>query len=283
VSAEPCLSSPGTSGPSEGLSEVRLQNIVAKLAAEAPDVVLLQEVALGPLPDLLRDALTGIGLGYFVFSGDPSSAEKRYGNVIASRWPVALTPVGWASGAPWPQLLASATVESPFGAVDFFAAHIPNGSANGWRKIYTFEALAGGLGGAPERPRVVGGDFNEPKYVRATGEIVPFGGVEKPNQPVRWDGTRCHPKCKNTHPRARWRDGVLSVLNTDAKHGLRHAWLDRHGYVEMTTFSTRKSARFFDHILVSKHFAIIDAGYHLDWNISTLSDHAAAWARVELR
>jgi hypothetical protein len=41
--------------------------------------------------------------------------------------------------------------------------------------------------------------------------------------------------------------------------------------------------RFFDRILVSPHFEVVDAGFHHQWRESNLSDHSAAWADVRLR
>jgi endonuclease/exonuclease/phosphatase family metal-dependent hydrolase len=168
--------------------------------------------------------------------------------------------------------------------MDIFVAHIPNGSGNGWRKIETFEALALGLGRAPARPRILGGDFNEPKHVLPHGEIIPFGGIQRADGRFHWEGERFHSKSRDKHSRARWRNGVLGVLGPDAEHSLRHVWIDRYGYLEVVTHMTRAlNERFFDHLLVSNHFAVIDAGYHDDgWRTHGPSDHSAAWARIEL-
>ena len=151
-----------------------------------------------------------------------------------------------------------------------------------WKKIDTFEALAEGLGACSGRPKILAGDFNEPMDVLSTGAIVPFGGSGKPGQEIRWDGERYHRKSGDTHPRVRWRDGVLSVLGTNAPHGLRHAYLDRHGFKTAVTHVIRGKERFFDHILVSEDFTIVDAGYYTSWRMPGLSDHAGAWARLKM-
>ena len=142
---------------------------------------------------------------------------------VASKWPVQLTPVGWAPGVSWPQLLASAILASPGGEVEVFVAH--------------------------------------------------------------WEGERFHSKSRDKHLRARWRNGVLSILDPNAAHGLRHVWFDRYGYSDVTTHMTKGlNERFFDHLLVSNHFTVIDAGYHHDgWRTHGPSDHSAAWAKIELR
>lgn len=268
-----------------GARDERLGTILRLLRQAEPDLLLLQEVGLGSLPSRLREGLSAAGLPHFAYTGNPGSNVKRYGCVVASKWPVHLTPVGWASGVPWPQLLASAILTTPWGEIDIFVAHIPNGSGNGWRKIETFEALTSGLGGAPARPRILGGDFNEPKRLLPNGEIIPFGGVQNADGTFHWEGERFHSKSCDKHPRARWRNGVLSILGPNASHGLRHVWLDRYGYSEVVTHMTRAlSKRFFDHLLVSNHFTVIDAGYyHEGWRSLGPSDHSAAWAELELR
>ena len=269
-----------------GAGNDRLARIISLLQKVDPDLVLLQEVGHpGSLPSRLQEGLGNASLPYFAYSGEAGSNEKRYGCVVASKWPVKRIPTGWAPGVRWPQLLASVVLVTPWGEWDIFVAHIPNGSGNGWHKIATFESLALGLGGSATRPRILGGDFNEPKRVLSSGEIVPFGGIQNADGTFHWEGERFHPKSGDEHPRMRWRNGVLSILGQDVLHGLRHVWFDRHGYSEVTTHVTKNlSGRFFDHLLVSEHFVVVDAGYHdAGWRTDGPSDHSAAWARVELQ
>jgi len=193
-------------------------------------------------------------------------------------------PSEWAPNAPWPQLLALATLTSPFWEIDVVSANIPNGSGKGRHKIETIEALAKGLGGGPSRPRIIGGDFNEPSAVPPDGRVIPFGGLEDDRGAVQREGDRFHRSSGDTNPRARWRDGVMSVLAPDAHHGLRHVWFDRYGYTEVTTHERRSNKRFFDHLLVSSHFEVRDAGYHDEgWRTNGPSYHSAAWAQIVVR
>ena len=104
-----------------------------------------------------------------------SLKRKRYQCVIASRWPVTADGNRWRRCAPYPELLARATVSVPGEQdIDVFTVHIPNGSGNGWRKIDTFNVLSAALLRGIDSPRILTGDFNEPKRFRQSGQIVPM-------------------------------------------------------------------------------------------------------------
>lgn len=261
-----------------GIGEKRLGRILAAVREQDVDLLLLQEVtAERDLRDRIREQLEGIGLRGFFFSGE-TTGQKKYGNVIASQWPVEPQTRGWAPRAPWEPLLARATVHMEPVVVDVISAHIPNGSDHGWKKIETFEALAYALQNAPDQPRILGGDFNEPREVMPSGHMITFG------QSVHADGTISSSgmKTKNgeAHPRYRWDHAVRSVLAGPSSHGLRHVFHDRHGWSAPTTHVIRGADRFFDHLLVSHHFSVVDAGYLHEWRERGLSDHSAAWARL---
>ncbi len=55
------------------------------------------------------------------------------------------------------------------GDIDVFTAHIPNGSKYRRKKIDTFHALAAELRRASDSPRILTGDFNEPKLFLRSG------------------------------------------------------------------------------------------------------------------
>ena len=102
---------------------------------------------------------------------------KKCQCLVASRWEVTPDDIGWRRCAPYPELLGRATVSAPDeGDIDVFTAHIPNGSDHGWKKIDTFHVLSAALRGASDKPRILTGDFNEPKLFLRSGQIVPFGG-----------------------------------------------------------------------------------------------------------
>ncbi len=93
---------------------------------------LLQEVGLRS-EQRLRDLLAARGLRGWHHSGDAACEQKRYGNAIVSHGEV--VGYAWASdpGPRWPQLLARAVLRLDGSAFDVIVAHMPNGSANGWR------------------------------------------------------------------------------------------------------------------------------------------------------
>lgn len=95
--------------------------------------------------DVLRAGLVAVGLTEVLFACRnevplAEDREKRYGNIVASRW--SLTPVA-VTQARWPQLLVITDVASDLGPIRAMNAHIPNES------------------GSPV-PVILAGDFNEP-------------------------------------------------------------------------------------------------------------------------
>ena len=55
---------------------------------------------------------------------------------------------------------------------------------------------------------------------------------------------------------------------------------ESHGPIAVWTHVTRRGQRFFDHILASSHFAIVESEYIHDGRESGLSDHSAASVRL---
>ena len=261
-----------------GMSTRRTAQFLQALARMRADVVLLQEVAArGGLWARLEHGLQSIGLPFAAFTARRPPAEKCYGTAIASRFPVALDRGRWAPGAPWPHLLLRATVRLPrLGSVEVLGAHMPHGRGNGWRKVETFEALARYLEAASRVPRVLGGDFNEPRSLGDDGRLVSFGQRQVG---AGWSREGMWTRLGETFHRARWDQAVVSVL--DGPH-LRHAWMDRHGRELVATHHTRTSERSFDHLLVSPHFEVLDAGYEHAWRRQGLSDHSGVWADLRL-
>lgn len=257
-----------------GIGARRRPKVLDIIREVGPDVVLLQEVhAAKGLPAYLADGLHDVGLNHAVWGpADP----KKYGNMILSRWSVERMP-RW-NAVPWPQSVLRCRVEHPEQDFEAVSVHIPNGSANGWLKIETFEALAAGLSGL-ECPFVVGGDFNEPRTVLDDGTTIPF------TMKQRADGTwHAEGSLKRNHgrfPRARWVAGVRSVLGKNAVAGIRHAAREVHGVGTVwTTHETRTSARFFDHLLASPGWSFEDAWLVEGSRGRGVSDHCAVVSQV---
>lgn len=258
------------------------------ILALQPDVVLLQEVRHATAPTLVA-ALRDLECIHVYYSGSASDERKRYGNIIASRWPVSPARRDWAAGMPWPQLASRATVRAPSGDIDTINVHIPNGSGNGWRKVESLEALASALESSDDGPRVLAGDFNEPQAILRNGDVVTFG------QRIAADGSVRLGRLGSSGARAewftdkngqednlqRWDAAVRRIFDTAARHGLRHVNELGDGRPPPTTHIVRGRPRFFDHLFLSRHFRTKDYRY-LDSVRENLkySDHSALYADV---
>lgn len=263
-----------------GCSPRRLAAITDAIAFAFPDVVLLQEVAMTKgFVDRVRAAMAAVGLTGFNYAGGSASSGKRYGSAIATRWAFEPLDAAWAAGAPWPQLLAGGTVKAMGCQVEVISVHVPNGSSNGWKKVETFEALADHLSRHRSGSRVVGGDFNEPRWFEREGRAISFGArIDKVGG---WSVEGQLMRKGERHPRRRWNDAVDSVLGSGADLGLRHAYLATHQERFEETHRTRTQPRFFDHLLVSKDMEVLASGFHHAWRTDLgLSDHSAAWAEL---
>ena len=250
----------------------RPSDLIAKIKSVRPDIVTLQEVKRS-LADDWADHLEEVGLVHHYRSGN-SALALSHQCFIASRGKVTPGEIVRPREPPYPESLGRATVSVPGeGDIDVFTAHIPNGSGNGWRKIDTFHVLAVELRRANDSPRILTGDFNEPKRFDDSGQIVTFGR----RRTGRW---RDH--FGDERPRSEWTDGVLSVLDGESEHGLRDAYRDRNGFQASDLVTWGK--RCFDHTFVSTHLEVRECDYYHDWREQEkLSDHSPMWAELRLR
>ena len=258
----------------------RLPEVVGAIEALKPDLITLQEVKSG-LADKMAKCLAELGLEHSFDSGKdaPENPEflikfkKVYQCLIASRWPV--SPVGdkWRKGAPFPEILGRAMIETPGGEINLFTVHIPNGSGNGWLKIDTFNFLLAALRKGNDSPRILTGDFNEPQEFRSSGQIVTWGedigknGV--PNLREKWK---------------EWDHPVRSVLAGASRHGLRDAYRDLHGFAQtpITYVAAGGNSKCYDHTFVSRHFDLKACGYcHQYRKELKVSDHSPMWTDLE--
>ena len=205
--------------------------------------------------------------------------------MIASRWPLIAPLEGdaWRCSAPYPEVLGRVTVKAPAGDIDVFTAHIPHGSGHKWQKIDTLETLALALRRGGDSPRILTGDFNEPKQFLSSGQFLTFA-----EKKVSAGGVMSAPQGQvHGGPRADWSEGVRSVLADTSRHGLRDAYRDRHGFAVATPVTHRVTRgdgrRCFDHTFVSRHFEVVDCGYHHEWRRQKWSDHSAMWTKLRLR
>ena len=100
----------------------------------APDVVTLQEVKFKH-KDAFRERLARMGLKQVYYSGRPDAVRMRYGNIIASRWPLDAVELRYPpKQLPWPQALAQVSVTVDGRSIVVITAHMPNGSTAAGRR-----------------------------------------------------------------------------------------------------------------------------------------------------
>ena len=126
--------------------------------------------------DAFRERLAKMGLKEVYYSGRLDAVRIRYGNIIASRWPLDAVELRYPpKQLPWPQGFAQVLVTVDGRSIVVITAHMPNGATYGWQKIDTFLMLKNLVEGAKDRPCIVTGDFNEPQFEMQDSHIVTWG------------------------------------------------------------------------------------------------------------
>ena len=128
-------------GKIDGPRAARLSAQVQAIAGERPDVVALQEVTRASDPQW-RVALPQLGLPHVMSTTCLLAPDRRYANLLASRWP--LLPLSFRpdSDNDFPEKLLTARVQPPSAAaVDVHVFHAPTGVGAGWGKVRALEAL----------------------------------------------------------------------------------------------------------------------------------------------
>ena len=256
---------------------------VAKLEAQlhvlerlAPDLLTLQEITartVGPFTEgLVAGGLTWV-ISSFEAALEPTlrTGPRRYGQIVASRWPV--LPLDNRFEVPWPERITSAVVDTPFGEIEIHTTHVPPGASNGWIKVETLEGLVRGMAVSSPRRRILTGDFNAPQAEMDDGTVYTWAHRERPVgvYSLRRDrGQRWHEaELAVVRGLADWDLGdVFRLLNGPGASGF--TWYTNHG---------RKRGRRFDHIYASAALQPRSFKIHDDVRRSGLSDHAAIEAR----
>lgn len=267
---------------SGGVRPERRGAIVSALR-DSLDVIVLQEVAWkGDLRKDLLKRLSERGWHGVVDCGVGHSKPMRYGNLIASRFPIEKDTTAWAPDVPFRQSLLRAVIQHPKSEFVVIGAHIPNGSKYGWQKIKTLEVLAESLKATVQtRPTLLAGDFNEPRDVLSDGTIIPFGMRKVASG--HWSSEGMRTIRGEKHPRRRWADAVRSILGRDSAVRLERAARVTGGSAEWhVTHQVGKQERSFDHILVSPHWTVLETGFDDDVRRERTSDHSLVWAEVQL-
>ena len=248
-----------------------LERQVAAVTSRRPDLVALQEVRIESL-DAWRTGLGAAGLVHLVDSATdlsvaaPAGAEyrRRYFNLIASRWSLERLP-GLAIAYPERYLACSIRVSAL--ELELHVAHIPPGASRGLIKVEMFEALYRRLATRSERPRILCGDFNTPRF-------------ESPDGTVGFWGLRHRPHME------RWDVAESSVILGLAEHDLRDVFRSLNGYsAQDASWIVKRRGehwrRRYDHIFAAESLRPVRCSYVHSWRETRLSDHSAIEADLE--
>ena len=246
----------------------RLGEQLESLRARNPDVIALQEVTTRTAARF-RERLSAIGLAHIVDStGLVAAHGRRYGNLIASRWPLHALPSS-EFPQPFPERIVSAVIASPRGGVEVHNAHIVPGVTNGWQKIEMFEAVFSRLARTTSTLRILCGDFNSPQLELLDGRVVTWGQKLDRSGVVRAPSARME----------RWDRGERSVLQGLAAFDLIDIFRRLHGFgaQEWSWYwrsGERRIGRRFDHVFASSALDAKACRYLHALREGGLSDHS---------
>ena len=242
-----------------------------------PDVVTLQEVTFKQ-EDAFRERLARMGLKEVYYSGRLDAERIRYGNIIASRWPLDAVELRYPpKQLPWPQALAQVSVTVDGRSIVVITAHMPNGATYGWQKIDTFLVLKDLVRRAKGRPCIVTGDFNEPQLEMQDGHVVTWGQEPDGRGGFAVEAGWTDPSGRTGTGRE-WDAAVRWIFE---KSGLRHAYWEAHGHGTMdVSHVCRGQKRWFDHMFVSDEFHVEKCDYLHQLRGEGCSDHSALCASL---
>ena len=230
---------------------------IAAVERREPDIVALQEVrasTVGPWKRSLAAAGLACALDSSRFSG-----SRRLFNLTASRWEMwELHPLG----APQPERVLSTVVDRAPGPIELHNAHIPPAPSNGLTKVETCEAVLAHLARPGERPRILCGDLNTPRYESPEGEVETFAS-NHPGLEERWDAAE------------------RSLLTGLREWGMSDVFRELNGYDRRDvswvfhTRARRRAAHRLDHVIASGELEPVACDYIHEWREAGLSDHSA--------
>ncbi|MFL5804039.1 MAG: endonuclease/exonuclease/phosphatase family protein, partial [Roseiflexaceae bacterium] len=172
----------------------------------------------------------------------------------------------------------SAMIDSPWGAIELHATHLPNGANHGWIKIETFEGIYARLACAADHPRILCGDLNTPQAELSSGEIVTWGQDMLPDGRIVLEGTWRDPAGREDTSE-RWDRGERNVLAGLAAYDLPDVYraIHKYGVQEFSWYwvgRDRQVGRRFDHVFASSSLGAKVCSYLHDFRERKLSDHA---------
>jgi endonuclease/exonuclease/phosphatase family metal-dependent hydrolase len=256
---------------------------VEALREQEPDVVALQEVFPSAIA-AYREHLARIGLRYladsFSWAADPAVfvRVRRYGNLIASRWPlVLLDPAPFV--LPWQERAVSVLLCTPWGAIEAHSVYLPMARPDSYR-AETLEGIYAGLAQASQRPRILCGDINGPQAELADGQIVTFAARRRRNGGFVLPANKEYARRCDTAERA--------ILKGLAAFDLPDVYRALHGYqAQDCSWYWRHNGRSggfrLDHMLASLTLNPVSCEYLHSLRRVGLSDHAPLAATFEPR
>ena len=235
-----------------------------------------------------RELFRKTELAHFAHSFPRCNADKltgcrRYGELIASRWP--LEQIASTSfGAPWAEKVLSVHLKSPHGLIELHSVHLPNGSSNGWTKIEMFEAIYKRLARNVEHHRILCGDFNSPIEEMADGQIRTCGQITLGSDGRYIIGEWWRDKQGRRFPEERWDMAERQVLQGLRRYDLSDVFRARHPYghegfngeKEFSYYINNRGKRIgrrFDHIFASHLLEVVECEYLQEF-VSNFADHA---------
>ncbi|BAI62286.1 conserved hypothetical protein [Methanocella paludicola SANAE] len=250
----------------------RIHDQVSAIRELSPDIIAFQEVTALTLSKYIEE-LSKIGFTHFIDSfqfvkySSRLKGPRRYGELVASRWPIMEFP-GFLK-VPWQEKVLSCLIESPEGTIELHTAHVPNGSTNDWIKIRTLEGIYKGLACQSHNHRILCGDFNTPQKELPDGKIITWGQYEKANG----DYALCKYWGK------RWDKGERNVLEGLAQFDLADVYRKLNGYVtrDFSWYTKRRGKRIgrrFDHVFASSSLKVKECRYLHELRRKGLSDHS---------
>ena len=250
------------------------------LLARNPDVIGLQEVTK-KTAQMWNEGLSQAGYSHILttFETSPTPEDlvgpRRYGLLIASRWPLKVLDQQGLE-MPWMERLLSVLVHSPGLDFEFHTSHIPPGASHDWLKIETFEGIYNYLAKHSEIHRILCGDFNSPKQELKDGRTVMWGQDLLGNGEI------------TNNDEDRWQAGERSVIRGLAEYDLPDVYRELNGWeAEDYSFVVwRKgkivSQRRFDHIFASRELNPVNCRYLHDVREIGLSDHSAIGVEFDI-
>jgi exonuclease III len=251
----------------------KFPNQIEMIKKNHPDIITLQEITKNNLP-LFLEQLPLIGFKYitnsFQFFKEKADLKgpRRYGLLIASKWPLVNSHIG-DHNIIWPERFLTATVNTPNKDIMIHTTHIPPGSSNGWKKVEMLEGIYKYLSQFNSEHRIITGDFNLPQEEDIEGNVYTWAYTKNKKGEYRISASRGE----------KWDAAERNIITGLKKYELIDVYRHLYGYKvqEFSWYLKRKDkmiGRRFDHVFASNSLNPIQAEYIQDVREEKISDHS---------